>query len=502
MMVLLLLPTMLLLALATLAQGRAPLSAPPATCINATVANSITNAAILSLPDGNLPVRCVPNASSCAAVCCSESKCTGWTYTDEPRNECAGRAGACFPKAAPMATLQAKTVYKAAYTSGSTLGPLQPPKPGPPPSPPSAGCACNAVGNGPLLPASYSRPRLTVVSKLAALPDAHLRDPTTAVFDPVGRRWHVFCTHIPTSHHSSSGYTGTVWHFESPTENLSTPLPWKDVGQAVNVTSAEGLFDNGGVFTPAVTVECTPAVGGADAANCTWFLWFGGVPAGDSGHHENIGLATASSPYGPWKRYSEEPVLSRAMVREWCSDDTAEMVRVDEIKATIVQGRRFLAIKAVCTNFTALPAIFLPAAEDSWAPPYSPAPAAFSANPMISASETCQCEGFEEPTFYRGPDGHLHFLGHDHGGGSYAHFISADGSLTAWQDAGHFGPEKGHPWTEPNPIPQDGSGVFGDRPQTGVPAYWIDFVSATKETPMYINLCSVSWVYNGTEAAV
>jgi len=82
----------------------------------------------------------------------------------------------------------------------------------------------------------------------------------------------------------------------------------------------------------------------------------------------------------------------------------------------------------------------------------------------------------------------------------YQHLLSLNGGLLDWQDAGHFGPEPGHPWEEPNPVPADGTGVFGDRPQTEVPEYWIDFVSAGGGRNMHVNLCMAEWVFNGSAA--
>jgi len=244
------------------------------------------------------------------------------------------------------------------------------------------------------LPARYARPRLTVISTLAELPDAHLRDPTTALFDPVGRRWHIFCTHIPLAKHTTAGYPGTVWHFVSHGANLtnaSTPGNWEDAGQAVNVSGVPGLFDAGGVFTPGAVVDCggsssspdgASSGGGQAGGTCTWYLWFGGVRNGQNpAHNESIGLATSNSPWGPWKRDSSLPVLSnRGPGLQWCQD--GPVARIDEIKPTIIQGRRYLMVKSVCTNGTAIPVFYQPVAPDSWAPPYRLAPPSLVRDPM------------------------------------------------------------------------------------------------------------------------
>ena len=55
----------------------------------------------------------------------------------------------------------------------------------------------------------------------------------------------------------------------------------------------------------------------------------------------------------------------------WCHETSAP-ARVDEIKATQVgtTGGKFLAVKAVCQNFTALPVLYSPIDQTSWGPPY------------------------------------------------------------------------------------------------------------------------------------
>eukprot|EP01047_Picozoa_sp_COSAG01_P029576 COSAG01_NODE_2031_length_8555_cov_4.407778_10_plen_86_part_00 len=52
----------------------------------------------------------------------------------------------------------------------------------------------------------------------------------------------------------------------------------------------------------------------------------------------------------------------------------------------------------------------------------------------------------------------------------YAHFLSPNHSLSEWQQATCFGSNQGA-FQEPNPIPQDGSGVFGGA----IREVWVDF---------------------------
>ena len=120
---------------------------------------------------------------------------------------------------------------------------------------------------------------------------------------------------------------------------------------------------------------------------------------------------------------------------------------------------------------------------------------------MVAASSTCASKGFEEPTFFLGPDGHLHFLGHDHGKckglADYAHRISPSGSIGGpWLAAPNFGAEgDAHPWREPVPVPRDGSGQFGDLPSTGVPERWIDFDPGDGGG---LYMLSVEWIWSNT----
>jgi hypothetical protein len=90
---------------------------------------------------------------------------------------------------------------------------------------------------------------------------------------------------------------------------------------------------------------------------------------------------------------------------------------VDEIKPTLSSdGRKFFAVKSVCQNGTALPVLYSPVDQGSWAPPYEITPTSTARSPLFEARQTCDRKGFEEPTLFQSPvDGMLHFIGHDHG---------------------------------------------------------------------------------------
>ena len=54
---------------------------------------------------------------------------------------------------------------------------------------------------------------------------------------------------------------------------------------------------------------------------------------------------------------------------DWCDGNAA---RVDEIKPGVTKEQlKFLAVKSVCKNGTALPVLYSPVDQSSWGPPYS-----------------------------------------------------------------------------------------------------------------------------------
>ena len=221
-------------------------------------------------------------------------------------------------------------------------------------------------------------------------------------------------------------------------------------------------------------------------------------------------MATASSPFGPFVRHGREPVfLAEDATTRWCGADGA--ARVDFVVPLILRSVRYLVVKAVCKNFTALPVMYSPVDQSSWLPPYRPSKDLGYTDldsPLVSSLSTCAQEGFEKPSFFVGPDKHLHFLGHNHGNceaeGShkYHHLyrnLTADaGAALTWRYGGHFGNEyPRHPFYEPVPVPRDGSGVYGDRPDTSVPEFFLDFgFDLPSPGPWHsnISLMRVAWI--------
>ena len=203
---------------------------------------------------------------------------------------------------------------------------------------------------------------------------------------------------------------------------------------------------------------------------CAWVLFFGGVAEQSAAHAEMVGVASASSPWGPFARYAKNPVFSYHDANsKWCT--TSAPARVDEIKPILVAGgAKALVVKSVCANGTALPVLYAPLDQSSWGPPYEPSAAARS--PLFTAAQTCDRKGFEEPTLFSAPDGYLHYTGHNHGSCAlkYEHFISPTHDIAAWVQAPSYSGE----FTEPVPIPAAGDGVFGGSILT----QWVDFACA------------------------
>eukprot|EP00051_Salpingoeca_urceolata_P001497 m.41422 g.41422 ORF g.41422 m.41422 type:complete len:451 (-) comp11456_c0_seq1:87-1439(-) len=418
----------------------------PAVCAS----NQTQNITITTIPHGELGLRDLSNVSACEQACCNTQNCTAWTFTPVPRPRC--MSGCCFLKSAPSTTVDKHTDTDAGYTSGCLGFTCANPNPYP-------------------LPFDYTTPAFSVDRVIASMENTTLRDPTTAVFDPVTSTWHIYCTHV-SGGRGQGGYPGVVWHWSlNSTDVFDKSVAWKSEGAVVNATHVPGTFDEGGVFTPGVVRE-----------DNKWILFYGGVEAHDRNHHESVGVAMADSPFGPFKRYENNPVFTRFDANmAWCNA-TSKPARVDEIKASVVLGRKFLLVKGVCQNFTALPLMYEPVDGTSWAPPYRPV----TLEPLFSANDTCGKSGFEEPTLFRGPeDGFLHYLGHCHSYceyGDYSHLISRDGSFSGFEQATPF---YQYPAEEPVPIPASGDGVFGGK----ILSKWIDFPGTQ------LTLMNVTWVW-------
>eukprot|EP00729_Bicosta_minor_P012785 gene12785-5339_t len=174
-----------------------------------------------------------------------------------------------------------------------------------------------------------------------------------------------------------------VHHYYSSTPNVTGA--WSTSGMAVNYTSIPGQFDAWSVFTPGAIYDKD-----ADGGGGRWFLWYGAVANGERPTRESIGVVTASSPFGPWTRSPHNPVFV-GNETAWCGP--GKSARVDEANAYVVGGRKFVMVKGVCTNFTALPTAWVSSEGGSFDPPYVPLE---GADPMQHADATPSHGGFEQ----------------------------------------------------------------------------------------------------------
>lgn len=119
------------------------------------------------------------------------------------------------------------------------------------------------------------------------------RDPSDVI--KVGSKYYVWYTKIPNApgvFMYPSGYSGTVWYATSP-----DGMHWKEQGESVG-KGDRGAFDGEGVFTPNILV-----------AHGKYYLFYTAVPSPGADVPTAIGLATASSPDGPWVKVRNNPML-------------------------------------------------------------------------------------------------------------------------------------------------------------------------------------------------
>jgi hypothetical protein len=136
------------------------------------------------------------------------------------------------------------------------------------------------AGDNPLhlTPLPFSNPRI-------AKPNTALRDPSNII--KTGATYYVYFTHVPSTESKyPNGYQGTVY------VATSTDLASWTVGSEMIGKGGAGRFDEGGVFTPDVLKEGNK-----------YYLVYTGIDGAFPGAlREKIGLATSSSPTGPFTK--------------------------------------------------------------------------------------------------------------------------------------------------------------------------------------------------------
>jgi len=222
-------------------------------------------------------------------------------------------------------------------------------------------------------------PNLTHIATIANDTKAHLRDPSTPIFDPKDSLWHFWASRVPVKE-GSDGYPGRIYHYYS----LSLNSTFKTSGIAIDVSPNPGNFDSYGTFTPSAFL---------DKSDGRWTIFYGGVTNSSQNHTEDIGIAISKNgAFGPFVKSSLNPVITWNDFT-WCSQSNIRQLgnpstpaRVDEAEPYILNGQRVILVKTVCQNFTALPMMFASSSNDHFKPPFK----LISDVPIINASVTAK----------------------------------------------------------------------------------------------------------------
>ena len=324
-------------------------------------------------------------------------------------------------------------------------------------------------------------PSLTRIGTIANDSNAHLRDPSTPIYDPKDSLWHFWATRIPVKE-GSEGYPGRIFHYYSPSLNST----FNTSGIAIDISPKPGNFDSYGTFTPSAFL---------DESDGRWTIFYGGVANSSQNHTEDIGIAISTNgAFGPFVKSTLNPVFTWDEFK-WCNGNARNKrlsnsslpARVDEAEPYIINGQRVVLVKTVCENFTALPMMFASSSKDRFEPPFK----LISEQPIINATVTANQRGFEQARIYPGPDGYLHLTGKDHGDSRNPHFINTNkkSSLTtSWNFVGYLDGFGLPPIKEPNIVSPINS-IPGDDYQDGVPSFFVDFSG----NPFHINLHKSIW---------
>uniref|UniRef100_UPI003568A645 family 43 glycosylhydrolase n=1 Tax=Pontiella sp. TaxID=2837462 RepID=UPI003568A645 len=114
------------------------------------------------------------------------------------------------------------------------------------------------------------------------------RDPSDVI--KVGDTWHVW--YSKAAEGVTSGYDASVWHATSTNAGNS----WIEQGESIPRGSNTNDWDYTSTFTPNILLH-----------DGTYYLYFTAI---GNGSLSKIGVATSSSPYGPWVKYSGNPILT------------------------------------------------------------------------------------------------------------------------------------------------------------------------------------------------
>ena len=156
-------------------------------------------------------------------------------------------------------------------------------------------------------------------------PGVTRRDPSPVI--RIGSLYHVWYTYAT---RDPSGYFGEIRHAVSPDGRR-----WSEHDTALRPGTA-GAWDSNGVFTPTILV-----------AGGRLYLFYTAVPApfdndggGPRGTPTAIGVATADSPGGPWRKCGANPIL-----RPSPSPEVPDSHRIDDACVVVRNGTYWLYYK-------------------------------------------------------------------------------------------------------------------------------------------------------------
>ncbi|MDF7799599.1 family 43 glycosylhydrolase [Pontiellaceae bacterium B1224] len=143
------------------------------------------------------------------------------------------------------------------------------------------------------------------------------RDPSDVI--KVGDTWHVWYSRM--TNDVTTGYDASVWHATS----TNSGYDWVEQSEAV-ARGSVGAFDELSTFTPNILFH-----------DGTYYLYYTGIGEDSL---SKIGVASSSSPYGPWVKYSGNPILTD-------TDDSAKFdsLLVDDSCLAVRGGKVWLYYK-------------------------------------------------------------------------------------------------------------------------------------------------------------